>query len=78
MGDPEAGLETIELEHQPGEQGAQQAPQGIGHVVEAHIERYPICTGIADDEVAVQGGAMANRAPNTIKPPTRLMAGCTL
>src|SRR5574344_1048906 len=55
-GHPQTGLQPPDLEHPARQQGAEQPAEGVGHVVEAHVQRHAVLLGIADDQIAVQRG----------------------
>ncbi len=51
---PKDKLQPPPLKQRTGKHCAEQAPGGVGHIVEPHIQGYPILAGITDNQKTVQ------------------------
>ena len=53
---PKAGTQAVFHVEPPGEQRADQAPHGIGHIVKPYVHRDAVSPGIVNDQITVPTG----------------------
>jgi EmrB/QacA subfamily drug resistance transporter len=67
-GAPQASFEASPLVERAGEHRADQAPAGVGHVVEADVHRDLVAVGVGKDEVRVHRGVQGEDHPEGDEP----------